>query len=180
MFTNITDKKIRDQRSLRDYIRMVLAFFICLVLISVLQQFDLYRQGVLDSVFNKSLLILVVHHTGFASLAGIILAFIFKFLESVKKSLGLFSCGIVFIILLFSEILTTLYFTEQHEMLGSDFIVVYLARYTSSQVILRLGLALSLGLLSFLLMYRLMAGFTIIYRGCIPLPWFYSVYSSPR
>ncbi|MDC6351535.1 sulfatase-like hydrolase/transferase [Zeaxanthinibacter sp. PT1] len=157
MFTSITDSKIRDQRPLRDYIRMVLTFFICLVLLSVLQQFHLYRQGVLDSVINKSLLILVVHHTGFASLAGIILAFIFKFLESVKKSLGLFSCGMVFIFLLFSEILTTLYFTEHHEMLGSDFIVVYLARYTSSQVILRLGLGLSLGLLSFLVMYRLVA-----------------------
>ncbi|WP_373071298.1 sulfatase-like hydrolase/transferase [Zeaxanthinibacter enoshimensis] len=157
MIAGITDKKLKEQRPLRDYIRMVLAFFICLSFISFWQQGHLYQQGLLDTIINKSLFLLLVHHTGFASLAGIILAFVFNLLEGVKRSFGLYCCGILFITLIFTEILTTLYFTEQHELLGSDFLEIYSGRYTTFRLILRLIIGLLSASLGFLLMYRLMA-----------------------
>ena len=49
------------RRDLRDFTRLILAFFLCLCTMSLYQNIRLYGSGVLDSVLNKSFLLLVVH-----------------------------------------------------------------------------------------------------------------------
>ncbi len=109
------------RRELKDFTRLVLSFFLCLVFMAVYQNIRLYWSGVLDSVINKSFFLLLVHHLGFASLSAIFLAFLFNFLERIKPNLGFKTVTIILLLILVIEGLLTNYYVAYYEILGAGF-----------------------------------------------------------
>ena len=114
---NIGAKK----RDLKDFTRLALSFFLCLVFLALFQNIRLYWSGVLDSVLNKSFLLLVVHHLGFASLSALILVFLFNFLERIKANLGFKTVSVILLLLLVAEGILTNYYVDYYEILGAGF-----------------------------------------------------------
>ncbi len=115
------DITTRTQRkTLRDFIPLVLAFFGGLVVLSIYQNLRLYFSGVLDSVFNKSFWLLVLHHTGFTALAALFLAFLFNYLENQKAGSGVKIIKITLIVLLGIEGFLIAFYVQNYEILGVD------------------------------------------------------------
>ncbi|MEJ1221942.1 sulfatase-like hydrolase/transferase [Sediminicola sp. 1XM1-17] len=110
-------KKQGTRKTLREYTRLVIAFFGCLVIISFYQFIRLYLSGVLDSFVGKSLLLLLFHHLGYASLIGLLLVFSFNFLEARKPNLGFVSTIILLVAGLLTEVLLTEYYLANYEIL---------------------------------------------------------------
>ncbi|UWX56554.1 hypothetical protein NYZ99_10420 [Maribacter litopenaei] len=108
------------EKTLRDFIPMVLTFFVGLTILSIYQNTMLYSMGVLDSIFNSSFLLYLLHHLGFASVVSLFLAFIFNLLENKKPGLGLKATKIILIILLINEAGLITYYVQNFEPLGSD------------------------------------------------------------
>ncbi|MEB8329144.1 sulfatase-like hydrolase/transferase [Flavobacteriaceae bacterium KMM 6897] len=109
--------KQTTRKTLRDYTRLVMAFFGCLVIISCYQFVRLYLSGVLDSFVGKSLFLQLFHHLGYASLVGLLLVFSFNFLESRKPKLGFIVTVFILIIGLLTEVLLTEYYLTNYEIL---------------------------------------------------------------
>ncbi|WP_062054187.1 LTA synthase family protein [Sediminicola sp. YIK13] len=105
------------RKTLREYTRLVIAFFGCLVVISCYQFIRLYLSGVLDVFVGKSLLLQLFHHLGYASLVGLILVFGFNFLESRKPNFGFVVTSIILVIGLLTEVLLTEYYLANYEIL---------------------------------------------------------------
>ncbi|TNF71470.1 MAG: LTA synthase family protein, partial [Bacteroidetes bacterium] len=101
---------------LRDFTRMVLAFYGGLLVISLYQQIMLYSQGILGSVLSTNLFLSAVHHLGFTAILALILSFVFNALESRKPNLGARFCRPVFLGILTIEFLLTDYFTTRYEV----------------------------------------------------------------
>lgn len=110
-----TQSNQRAAGQLEEYIRMVLAFFCCLAVLSVYQHLHLFLLGILDTVFNKSLLLLLLHHAGYVALTGFFLAFVFRALESRKAGLGKKTLRLVFLALLMAEGMLTVYYVNHFE-----------------------------------------------------------------
>ncbi|WP_019669807.1 LTA synthase family protein [Eudoraea adriatica] len=136
---NITSGNIR-RMTLRDFIRLIMAFFLCLVVLSLYQNIRLYIAGVLDGVFTKSLLLLIVHHIGFTALTGLFTAFFFNYLERKKAGLGFRAIAILFLFLLFIEGLLIEFYISNYEILGAGFLEVYKSRTSVSALLLSLFL----------------------------------------
>ena len=98
-----------------------MAFFLCLVALSLYQNITLFASGVLDSVLNKSLLLSVIHHVGFTALLAICLVFPFKIMESLRAELGFKSTVLILFFILVLEGLLTRYYTDHYEILGAGF-----------------------------------------------------------
>ncbi|QCX00074.1 LTA synthase family protein [Aggregatimonas sangjinii] len=109
-----------ERRSLKDFVPLVLAFFACLILLSVYQNLRLYIDGVLDGFLNKSLLLLILHNLGFAALIGLLLAFVFNIGEGRKPALGEKIVKIVLFVLLLIEGLLIEYYVRQYEILENS------------------------------------------------------------
>jgi len=109
------------RRGLKDFTRLVLSFFFCLVCLAIYQNTRLYWSGVLDDIINKSFFLLIVHHLGFASLSALFLAFVFNFLERIKPNLGFKTVTIILLLLLVLEGLLTNYYVDYYEILGAGF-----------------------------------------------------------
>jgi len=137
---NITKKT----RTLRDFTRMALAFYLSLAVIAIYQQSRLYLSGVLDQVLGKSLFLLFVHHLGFAALVSLPMAFIYKALEGKKPSLGFNTIRILFLGLLVTEVILVEYYVSHFEILGEGFLMVYRARTTMAELALTLLIAIPL------------------------------------
>ncbi len=118
----------KKTRTLRDFTRMALAFFLSLAVIAIYQQARLYISGVLDQVVGKSLFLLFVHNIGFAALVSLPMAFIYKALERKKPSLGFNITRILFLVLLVTEVILVEYYVSHFEILGEGFWLVYKAR----------------------------------------------------
>ncbi len=114
-------KTIKSRRSLRDFIRLVLAYYACQMLLAIYQNIVLFTDGVLDSVINKSLLLQWVNHAGFTAIVGLFLAFVYKFLEGRKYGCGFSITYGVFTLLLISEGLLIRFFTRNYEVLDTGF-----------------------------------------------------------
>ncbi len=110
------------RRDLRDFIRLILAFFLCLIATALYQNITLFSAGVLDSVLNKSLLLLLVHHLGFVSLTALFLVFPYKFLEQLKANAGFKMVSLCLVVLLGAEGLLIKYYVDNYEILGAGFI----------------------------------------------------------
>lgn len=108
------------RRTLSDFVPLVFAFFACLTLLSIYQYLRLYIDGVLDGFLNKSLFLLVIHHLGYASIVGLILAFIFNLLEAKKPGLGIKTVKIVLFVLLIIEGLLVEYYVREYEILENN------------------------------------------------------------
>ncbi len=131
----------KEAKSLRDFTRMTLAFFLSLVVIAIYQQSRLYLSGVLDQVVGKSLFLLLVHHIGFSALVSLPLAFIFKALERKRPSLGLNAIRMIFLGLLVIEVILVEYYVSHFEILGEGFLMMYKARTTLAEFTITLLIA---------------------------------------
>jgi phosphoglycerol transferase MdoB-like AlkP superfamily enzyme len=118
----LQDIKI-DPRSkkLKDFIPLVIAFFLGLVVLSVYQNTSLYFSGVLDSIVNQSFFILLLHHLGFASVCALFLAFLFNILENWRPGKGFLSVKIIIGLLLLIEVTLVNYYVRNYEVLGANF-----------------------------------------------------------
>lgn len=106
------------KRYLKDYIRLAIAFLGCLLAIGVYQQLQLYGQGLLDSFFNQNLLLLWMHHLGFAALAALSFSPIFSGVEYWKTGWGFRAALVLFALLLFNELLLTHYYLQEYALPG--------------------------------------------------------------
>ncbi|MGB5360338.1 MAG: sulfatase-like hydrolase/transferase [Eudoraea sp.] len=140
------------RKTLRDFIRLIMAFFLCLVVLSLYQNIRLYMAGVLDGVLTKSLLLLVVHHSGFTAMISLFMAFLFNYLESKKHSLGFKVTYILFIVILIIEGLLVEFYVRNYDILGAGFLEVYNSRTSTSA-----------SMLSILLLLPFMAGLLYLF-----------------
>ena len=110
----------QDRYTLKHYTRLILAFFACLLVLSLYQYTTLYFKGVVDSILGSSFFIAVAHQLGFACLVAIALVFPFNFWENYRPSFGLnLVFGLLIIILLIEGMLISYYCTALVP-LGSD------------------------------------------------------------
>jgi len=111
----------KPRKTLKDFTRLIMAFFGCLIILSVFQNLRLYFNGVLDDFINKSLLLLIIHHIGFAALISLILVFLFNILERKRPQLGFkFSIGVLMVLLIMEALLVE-YYIQNYEILGLGF-----------------------------------------------------------
>ena len=126
-------------RPLRDFIRIVIAYFGCLILLSVYHHLRLYAAGVIDTVVNKSLFLLLIHHIGFTSITALFIAFIYSFLESRKAGAG-FKFAKFFLILvefyvLEYEILSFEIFERLFNSFGSLQLAIYILVFSTMGIV---------------------------------------------
>ncbi|MEX0290412.1 MAG: sulfatase-like hydrolase/transferase [Flavobacteriaceae bacterium] len=155
-----------DPYNLKHYTRLIIAFFGCLLLLSVYQYATLYFKGVVDTIFSISFVIALVHQIGYASLIGIILVIPFNFWENLRPRYGFNLIFASLLILLIIEAMLVSYYCTTLVPLGSD-LLGYSAKdiketlgnsaTASSFLFLILGLALIIGL--FYGLYKLTSKF---------------------
>ena len=148
--TNISS----NRRDLKDFIRLSIAFFCCLVILSFYQNVRLYAEGVLDSVITKSLFLLLLHHVGFTAIISLALAFVFNFLEKKRASLGFNTVGIIFFTVLVTEGLLIEYYVEYYEILGSGFYDRYTSNVSLGSFLATTSILLAFGSSCLVLFYR--------------------------
>ncbi|WP_276392061.1 sulfatase-like hydrolase/transferase [Eudoraea chungangensis] len=121
---DVTSKELLP-KSLRDFIRLIISFYVGLIAISLFQNIYLYSQGVLSAIFTKSFFLLLLHHSGFTAFIGLFLAFLFNFLERKKPQLGFKVCVAIFMFILLIEGLLCDFYVREYEILGTGAINTY-------------------------------------------------------
>ncbi len=106
--------------TLIHYIRLIIAFSITLVLLSLYQYTVLYAKGVVDSIISVSFLLSITHHIGFGALAGLLFVAPFHFLEKSKYFRGFRFTFFMLIFFLIIEIMLIGYYTTTFVPLGAD------------------------------------------------------------
>jgi phosphoglycerol transferase MdoB-like AlkP superfamily enzyme len=106
------------RNTLKDFIPLIFAFFGGLIALSIYQNVYLYVNGVLDGFLNKSLFLLLVHHTGYTALVALLLSFLFNYLEEKKPELGLKIIRVILLALLIIEGLLIAYYVQNYDILG--------------------------------------------------------------
>ncbi len=150
----VEDKNITTKaRTLKDYIPLVITFFVGLIILSIYQNFILYYKGVLDSVLNKSLFIQLLHHLGFASVCSVLLAFLFNLLENKKPSLGFKVTRLLLALFLVIEGILITYFIGNYEPFGASSITENTTYVAFSLIQALLAITLTLVLCHFLYRY---------------------------
>ena len=119
-----TDIPVKEQRTLKDFIPLVVTFFVGLTLLSIYQNTMLYFSGVLDSIVNKSFFIHLLHHIGFTAVSALLLAFIFNLLENKKSNLGFKVIKLTLALLLLIEAALVTYYIGNYEALGANLIAI--------------------------------------------------------
>jgi len=109
-----------DRYTLKHYTRLIIAFFVSLLVLTIYQYTTLYFKAVVDSIFNKSLFLAVVHQLGYASLIGIILSFPFNFWEKLRPKYGFNLVFVLLVLLLIIEAMLISYYCTALVPLGSD------------------------------------------------------------
>ena len=150
--TNIETSTV--SRPLQDFIRLAIAFFSCLVLLSFYHHIRLYAGGVIDSVVNKSFFLLVVHHIGFTAMTALLLVFLFTFLERKKENLGFKTAKFIFICIFVCEALLVEFYIQHYEILSLE---IFSRLYEDFGV-------LQLGLYSLVFATMAVVLFPVIYR----------------
>ncbi|EAR01293.1 sulfatase-like hydrolase/transferase [Maribacter sp. HTCC2170] len=107
-----------ERKALKDFIPLVFAFYGCMILLSFYQNLRLFFDGVLDSFFNKSLFLLIMHHSGFGALAALLLSFLFNYLERKTPHLGYKVSIIVLSVLILIEGALIEHYIQNYEALG--------------------------------------------------------------
>ncbi|MGB7394644.1 MAG: sulfatase-like hydrolase/transferase, partial [Pricia sp.] len=109
-----------DRYTLKQYTRLIISFFGCLIMLSVVQYTTLYFKGVVDIIFGTSFFIAAVHQVGFASIVGVVLAFPFNFWENLRPRYGFNLVFAVLLVLLIIEAMLIGYYCTALVPLGSD------------------------------------------------------------
>ncbi len=111
-------QRTAKRNTIRELTRLVLAFLLCLFLLALYQHLRLYIAGVLESVMNKSLFYLWLHHIGFTALISLIIVFPFNILERKKPKLGYIITRLGLIITLIIEIFLVEFYVQNYEIFG--------------------------------------------------------------
>lgn len=106
--------------TLKQYTRLILAFFAALVLLIIYQYTVLFVKGVVDTILSTSFLLSIVHHMGFASLAGLICVPFFNFFENWRSKVGFKIVVAILLTLLIIETLLVGYYCMILAPLGQD------------------------------------------------------------
>ncbi len=109
-----------ESYTLKQYTRLIISFFGCLLVLSIYQYTTLYFKGVVDIIFGASFFIALFHQLGFASITGVILVFPFNFWEKLRPSYGFNLIFGVLILLLMIEAMLISYYCTALVPLGSD------------------------------------------------------------
>ncbi len=118
---NISDiQEPKGVKKLKDFIPLVLAFFLGLIVLTLYQNISLFYYGVLDTVINKSLLIQLLHHLGYVSVAALVMAFIFNFLENKNAGLGFKTIKTIIFLLIGLEAALITFYVQNYEPLGAN------------------------------------------------------------
>ena len=117
--------------SLKQYIRLIIAFYGCLLLITLVQYSALRVQGVIDNILTVSFLIATIHQIGFASILGILLVAPFNFFENLRPKYGFRLVSICLGIALVVEVLLTAYFLIDLTAFGAVQNVLHMAELTT-------------------------------------------------
>lgn len=128
--------KKMGRHTLKAYIRLSIAFFLTLALLSLYQNIRLYAEGVLDAIFTRSLLLSFLHHAGYAALVALFGAFIFNFFENRNPGRGFKAARFIFWALLLVEGILMEYYLQHYEILGTGFWSRYFAQTTFGKFIL--------------------------------------------
>ncbi len=140
-----------QRKTLRDFIPLIFAFYGGLILLSFFQNVRLYFAGVLDSIFNKSLLLLLLHHSGFTALIALVLAFGFNYGERKKRNTGFKTTRIILVVLLIIEGLLIAYYVQNYEALGIGIIgITHSENIRFSLILIVVMLALTIVICHFL------------------------------
>ncbi|WP_430966861.1 sulfatase-like hydrolase/transferase [Spongiimicrobium sp. 2-473A-2-J] len=156
-----------EKKTLRDFIRLVFAFFFSLAVLSVYQQLRLYSNGVLDSFLNKSLLLLWLHQLGFTAVISLVLAFLFNFVEGRKAKFGFRLVGGILLLSLVLETLLIEYYVRNYEILGADILGTSSAGQVGPYLLIALVALLAL-LPLFYLFYRISKSFYHVISSMYP------------
>lgn len=148
----------KKERTLKDYIPLVITFFVGLLLLSFYQNTVLYITGVLDSIVNKSLFLHILHHLGFAAVCSVVFAFLFNLLETKKPNLGFNTVRLIFVVLLVIEGLLITYFIDNYEPLDVNGLFGETESYFRFGI-LKACIAIAITLLSCHFLYRYTAPF---------------------
>lgn len=109
-----------DRYTLKQYTRLMISFFGCLLVLTLFQYGMLYYKGVIDTIFSISFIKAVVHQIGFTALMGIVMVFPFNFWENLRSRYGF---NLVFVLLglvLIFEAILIAYYCSTLVPLGSD------------------------------------------------------------
>lgn len=109
-----------DRYTLKQYTRLIISFFGCLLVLSIYQYTTLYFKGVVDIIFGTSFFIALFHQLGYASLVGVMLVFPFNFWEKLRPTYGFNLIFGLLILLLILESMLISYFCTALVPLGSD------------------------------------------------------------
>ncbi|MFK7813124.1 MAG: sulfatase-like hydrolase/transferase [Maribacter sp.] len=109
-----------DRYTLKQYTRLIISFFVVLLVLTTYQFTTLYFKGVVDIIFGSSFFIALFHQLGYASLIGVILAFPFNFWENLRPKYGFNLIFVVLILLLIIEAMLISYYCTALVPLGSD------------------------------------------------------------
>ena len=156
------------RRSLGDFIRLVLAFYGCLLMLALYQQLRLYEQGVLDSFLNQNLLLLGLHHLGFTASLSLLLAFIFRSLENRRGGMGFRVAIAVFMACLLWELILTEYFIIRYELPGAGQIANLSQVFSNTYLALLVVVSVVIFGTSFRLFYRLSRPVNRVLGGMYP------------
>lgn len=116
----ITSAKQIQRYGLPQYAGLLIAFACSLLVLGVYQHFRLYLNGILDSVFEWSMLMLFVNQIGYAAIVGLLLVYPYKWLEANKPSHGKKTVSFLFTLLLALEFVLIEYFLQHLDLIGSD------------------------------------------------------------
>lgn len=109
-----------DRYTLKQYTRLIMSFFVVLLVLTTYQYTTLYFKGVVDIIFGSSFFNAAVHQIGYASLIGVILAFPFNFWENLRPKYGFNFVFVILILLLILEAMLISYYCTALVPLGSD------------------------------------------------------------
>ncbi|APQ18942.1 sulfatase-like hydrolase/transferase [Maribacter hydrothermalis] len=109
-----------DRYSLKQYTRLMISFFGCLLVLMLFQYGVLYYKGVLDTIFSTSLLKAIIHQIGFTAITGIIMVFPFNFWENLRSKYGFNLVFVLLSFILIIEAMLTGYYCTTLVPLGSD------------------------------------------------------------
>lgn len=112
--------KIKQKKSLKDFIRLTLAFLFGLFFVALVQQIRLFNQGYIDQIWSSSTAFLLLNHLGFTAVVTLVLLFPFKLLEQKSNALGFQLTKIIFWIILGLEVLLTEYYLRNLELVGNN------------------------------------------------------------
>lgn len=106
--------------TLKQYTRLIIAFFGVLVLLTIYQYVVLYVFNVVDTIISTSFFLALVHHLGYASIVGLICVPLFNFIENWRSRLGFKVVAGILLALLSIETVLVGYFILFLQPFGED------------------------------------------------------------